>query len=69
VAGGAAAERGERAAVSRLAAPQALDGSDAIVTQPPGYMIRVRQNELDLLRFERLVQEADWVRRRSADAE
>jgi hypothetical protein len=32
-------------------------------------MIRVRQNELDLLRFERLVQEADWVRRRSADAE
>jgi DNA-binding SARP family transcriptional activator len=36
-----------------------LGGSDAIVTQPPGYMIRVRQNELDLLRFERLVHEAE----------
>jgi DNA-binding SARP family transcriptional activator len=38
---------------------KALGGSDAIVTQPPGYMIRVRQNELDLLRFERLVHEAE----------
>jgi DNA-binding SARP family transcriptional activator len=38
---------------------KALVGRDVIVTQPPGYMIRVRQNELDLLRFERLVHEAE----------
>jgi DNA-binding SARP family transcriptional activator len=33
-------------------------GADAIVTQPPGYVLRVGPNELDLLRFERLVSEA-----------
>jgi DNA-binding SARP family transcriptional activator len=30
-------------------------GADAILTQPPGYVVRVGANELDLLRFERLV--------------
>jgi DNA-binding SARP family transcriptional activator len=35
-----------------------LGGTDAIVTQDPGYLIRVGPNELDLLRFERLVDEA-----------
>ena len=33
-------------------------GADAIVTQPPGYVLRVGPNELDLLRFEGLVSEA-----------
>src|SRR4029079_8686995 len=33
-------------------------GPDAIVTQPPGYVLRIGANELDLLRFERLVSEA-----------
>ena len=33
-------------------------GADAIATQPPGYVLRVGANELDLLRFERLVSEA-----------
>jgi DNA-binding SARP family transcriptional activator len=42
--------------VSRLR--RALGPSDAIVTQPPGYLIRVGRDELDLLRFERLVEEA-----------
>jgi DNA-binding SARP family transcriptional activator len=30
-------------------------GRDAIVTQPPGYLVRVRDGELDLERFERSV--------------
>ena len=30
-------------------------GRDVILTQPPGYLIRVRDGELDLHRFERLV--------------
>jgi DNA-binding SARP family transcriptional activator len=34
-------------------------GAEAIVTQPPGYLIRIGQDELDLLRFERLVAEAE----------
>lgn len=33
-------------------------GAEAIVTQPPGYVLRVGPNELDLLRFDRLVSEA-----------
>jgi DNA-binding SARP family transcriptional activator len=45
---------------------KALGGSDAIVTQPPGYLIRLRQNDLDLLRFERLVQEAEHAAPESA---
>jgi DNA-binding SARP family transcriptional activator len=35
-----------------------LAPSDAIVTRDPGYLIRVGDDELDLLRFERLVKEA-----------
>jgi DNA-binding SARP family transcriptional activator len=35
-----------------------LAPSDAIVTQPPGYVIRVGADELDLFRFERLVRDA-----------
>jgi DNA-binding SARP family transcriptional activator len=38
---------------------KSLGGTDVLVTQPPGYLIRVGQNELDLLRFERLVDEAE----------
>lgn len=37
---------------------KALAPSEAIVTQEPGYMIRVGPAELDLLHFERLVHEA-----------
>jgi DNA-binding SARP family transcriptional activator/streptogramin lyase len=33
-------------------------GRDVIVTQPPGYLIRVEPGELDLQRFEKLVDEA-----------
>src|SRR5712692_93732 len=33
-------------------------GPDVIVTQPPGYLIRVPEGEIDLQRFERLVGEA-----------
>ena len=36
-----------------------LGGTDAIATQPPGYLIRVGPSELDLLHFERLVDEAE----------
>ncbi len=35
-----------------------LAPGEAIVTQEPGYLIRIGPDELDLLRFERLVQEA-----------
>jgi len=35
-----------------------LGPSDVIVTQEPGYLIRVAPDELDLLRFEQLVEEA-----------
>jgi DNA-binding SARP family transcriptional activator len=38
---------------------KALGRSNAIATEPPGYVIRVGPNELDLLRFERLVDEAE----------
>lgn len=38
---------------------KALGGGEAIATQPPGYAIRVATNELDLLRFEQLVDEAE----------
>jgi DNA-binding SARP family transcriptional activator len=38
---------------------KALAGGEAIVTHPPGYVIRVGPNELDLLHFERLVEEAE----------
>jgi DNA-binding SARP family transcriptional activator len=41
-----------------------LGPSDAIVTREPGYLIRVAPHELDLLRFEQLVEEA---RRAPAD--
>jgi DNA-binding SARP family transcriptional activator len=34
-----------------------LLGADRIVTQPPGYIIRVGTDELDLARFERLLEE------------
>jgi DNA-binding SARP family transcriptional activator len=37
---------------------KAIAPSEAIVTQEPGYVIRLGDNELDLLRFERLVEEA-----------
>ena len=37
---------------------KALAPSEAIVTQEPGYVIRVGPDELDLLRFEALVEEA-----------
>ncbi len=37
---------------------KALDPHEAIVTQEPGYVIRVGPDELDLLRFEMLVEEA-----------
>jgi DNA-binding SARP family transcriptional activator len=39
-----------------------LAPSEAIVTQQPGYLIRVGPDELDLLRFERLVEEAQQAR-------
>jgi DNA-binding SARP family transcriptional activator len=42
--------------VSRLR--KALGRDDAIVTRQPGYLICVEPDELDLLRFERLVEEA-----------
>jgi DNA-binding SARP family transcriptional activator len=42
--------------VSRLR--KALAPTDAILTQEPGYLIRVGPDDLDLLRFERLVEEA-----------
>ena len=45
--------------VSRLR--RALPGEDVIVTREPGYLIRVEPDELDLLRFERLVADA-WDR-------
>ena len=35
-----------------------LGGSEVIVTQEPGYLIRVEPDQVDLLRFERLVAEA-----------
>ena len=38
---------------------KSLWGTESIVTQPPGYLIRVGPNDLDLLRFERLVHEAE----------
>ena len=37
---------------------KALAPSDAIVTREPGYLIRVGPNDFDLLRFERLAEEA-----------
>jgi len=42
--------------VSRLR--RALSAEDVIVTREPGYLIRVEPDELDLLRFERLVADA-----------
>ncbi len=42
--------------VSRLR--RALSEEDVIVTREPGYLIRVEPDELDLLRFERLVADA-----------
>jgi DNA-binding SARP family transcriptional activator len=35
------------------------DGGTAILTRPPGYLVQVRGDQLDLHRFERLVGEAD----------
>jgi DNA-binding SARP family transcriptional activator len=37
---------------------KSLAPSEAIVTQEPGYLIRVSADELDLLRFERLLEQA-----------
>jgi DNA-binding SARP family transcriptional activator len=37
---------------------KALAPNDVVVTQEPGYLIRIGPNDLDLLRFERLVDEA-----------
>jgi DNA-binding SARP family transcriptional activator len=37
---------------------KALAPHEAIVTQEPGYLIRIAPDELDLLRFEALVEEA-----------
>jgi DNA-binding SARP family transcriptional activator len=36
-------------------------GADAIVTRPPGYVLRVGPDDVDLARFERLVANADGV--------
>jgi DNA-binding SARP family transcriptional activator/class 3 adenylate cyclase len=36
-----------------------LLGADRLLTRPPGYVVRVEQDELDLRRFERLVAEAN----------
>ena len=36
-----------------------LESSETIITREPGYLIRVEPDELDLLRFERLVAEAE----------
>jgi DNA-binding SARP family transcriptional activator len=41
---------------------KAIAPSEAIVTQEPGYLIRLEPDELDLLRFERLVAEAQQAR-------
>jgi DNA-binding SARP family transcriptional activator len=38
---------------------KALAPREVVITQPPGYLIRVAPNELDLLRFEQLVDEAE----------
>ncbi len=35
-----------------------LIGADALVTKPPGYVLRVERDQVDLGRFERLVAEA-----------
>src|SRR5438034_6026375 len=43
-----------------------LLGADRIVTQPPGYAIRVEPDELDLARFERLLEEGGGDRAREA---
>jgi DNA-binding SARP family transcriptional activator len=45
---------------------KALAPSEAIVTQDPGYVIRIGPDELDLLRFERLVEEAQQATPESA---
>jgi len=36
-----------------------LGGNEVVVTREPGYLVRVEQDQLDLLRFERLVSEAE----------
>jgi DNA-binding SARP family transcriptional activator len=41
-------------------------GRDALVTRPPGYLLRVGPDELDLARFERLVDEARGAEPRAA---
>ena len=48
--------------VSRLR--KALVPADVIVTREPGYLIKVEPDQLDLLRFERLVSGAQNCRRR-----
>jgi DNA-binding SARP family transcriptional activator len=54
-----------RVNVSRLrkALPQ-----DVLATRAPGYVVRVRPDELDLHRFERLVDEAGTMRNRGSAA-
>jgi DNA-binding SARP family transcriptional activator len=41
-----------------VSALRKLIGADALVTQPPGYRLRVDRESVDLCRFERLVREA-----------
>src|SRR5262245_45378439 len=43
-----------------------LLGSDRILTRPPGYAIRIEDDELDLARFERLVATGDVAALREA---
>ena len=43
--------------VSRLRKVLHIDGEQVLLTRPPGYLLRVEFEELDLKRFERLVEE------------
>ena len=54
---GLARARGGRAAGQRLAAAEGAAGGRARTTRPPGYVVRVEPDALDLHRFERLVDE------------
>ena len=50
--------RPPRQSRSGLVVGIASDGSDLIVSQAPGYLLRVDPERFDLARFERLVAEA-----------
>jgi DNA-binding SARP family transcriptional activator len=60
------AAAGLRVHVSRL---RKVLPADVLVTRPPGYLIRVGRDELDLHRFERLVEEARALSTRGQAAE